>query len=94
MFLPIPNPVPGGNTHMITGQNIDPKKSAMGSVFYLGNYSSQREKMTLDVALGPQTIEFGFVDRWAVANYIADGRLVTVGWLRRPDTLHAPCASP
>ena len=43
--------------------------------------------MTLDVALGPQTIEFGFVERWAVANYIADGRLVTVGWLRRPDTL-------
>ena len=92
MFLPIPNPLPGGNTHMITGQNIAPKKGAMGSVFYLGNYSSQREKMTLDVALGPQTIEFGFVERWAVANYIADGRLVTVGWLRRPDTLHAPCA--
>lgn len=115
MFLPIPNPVPGGNTHMITGQNIDPKKSSMGklehaccgamfyrfqhyswtgSVFYLGNYSSQREKMILDVALGPQTIEYGFVDRWAVANYVSDGRLVTIGWLRRPDTLHAPCAAP
>jgi hypothetical protein len=36
----------------------------------------------------------GFVDRWAVANYLSDGRLVTIGWLRRPDTLHAPCASP
>ena len=36
----------------------------------------------------------GFVRRWAVANYIADGRLVTVGWLRRPDTFSAPCASP
>ena len=95
--------------------------------------------MTLDMERGPQTIEWGFVDRWvrlyvnvsstfltttcpepvlanrraapcehlphrwvrcshsstnappfsqAVANYIADGRLVTVGWLRRPDTLH------
>ena len=65
-----------------------------GSVFYLGNYSGAREKMTLDLALGPQTIEYGFVDRWAVANYISDGRLVTIGWLRRPDTLHAPCASP
>jgi hypothetical protein len=50
--------------------------------------------MTLDLVLGPQTIEYGFVDRWAVANYIGDGRLVTIGWLRRPDTLHAPCASP
>ena len=44
--------------------------------------------MTLDMKLGPQTIEWGFVDRWAVANYLADGRLVTIGWLRRPDTLH------
>ena len=50
--------------------------------------------MTLDMRLGPQTIEYGFVDRWAVANYIADGRLVTVGWLRRPNTFVAPCASP
>ena len=90
MFLRIPNPVPGGNTHMISGGVPGP----VGSGFYLGNYSGENEKMTLDMALGPQTIEWGFVDRWAVANYIADGRLVTVGWLRRPDTLHAPCASP
>ena len=41
-----------------------------------------------------QTPGAGFVDRWAVANYLSDGRLVTIGWLRRPDTLHAPCASP
>jgi endoglucanase len=88
MFLLIPNPLPGGNTHMISGQN--PKNSG----FYLGNYSTEKEKMTLDMKLGPQTIEWGFVDRWAVANYIGDGRLVTIGWLRRPDTLHAPCASP
>ena len=90
MFLPIPNPRPGGSTHMISGQDSGP----VGSVFYLGNYSVEREKMILDMKLGPQTIEWGFVDRWAVANYIADGRLVTIGWLRRPDTLHAPCASP
>ncbi len=32
MFLPIPNPLPGGNTHIITGQNIDPKKTAMGKL--------------------------------------------------------------
>ena len=83
MFLPIPNPLPGGNTHMISGQ------SPIMSAFYLGNYSVATEKMILDMKLGPQTIEWGFVDRWAVANYIADGRLVTVGWLRRPDTLHA-----
>lgn len=89
MFLPIPNPLPGGNTHMISGQG-----GTVGSCFHLGNYSAAKEKMTLDTKLGPQTIEYGFVDRWAVANYIADGRLVTVGWLRRPDTLHAPCASP
>ena len=44
MFLPIPNPLPGGNTHMITGQNIDPKKSAMGSVFYLGTAHSSKER--------------------------------------------------
>ena len=44
MFLPIPNPLPGGNTHMITGQNIDPKKSAMGSVFYLGTAHFSKER--------------------------------------------------
>ena len=83
MFLPIPNPMPGGNTHMISGG-----VPLVGSGFFLGNYSAETEKMTLDMKRGPQTIEWGFVDRWAVANYIADGRLVTIGWLRRPDTLH------
>ena len=36
MFLPIPNPLPGGNTHMISGG-----VPVVGSGFYLGNYSAQ-----------------------------------------------------
>ena len=36
--------------------------------FYLGNYSAQTEKMTLDMKLGPQTIEWGYVDRWVRYN--------------------------
>ena len=36
----------------------------VGSGFYLGSYSAQTEKMTLDMKLGPQTIEWGYVDRW------------------------------
>ena len=90
MLRRIPNPIAGGNTHMITGGIPGP----VGTGFYLGNYSAETEKMTLDMAAGPQTIEWGYVDRWAVANNIADGRLVTVGWLRRPTILAAPCASP
>jgi hypothetical protein len=53
MFLPLPNPVPGGNTHMISG--CGPK----GSGFFLGNYSVEQEKMILDVGLGNQMIEWG-----------------------------------
>ena len=34
MFEKIPNPLPGGNTHMITGRN---PKNRIQSVFYLGN---------------------------------------------------------
>jgi hypothetical protein len=65
MFLPIPNPLPGGNTHMISGAVPGP----VGSGFYLGNYSAKREKMILDMNLGPQTIEWGFVDRWYGARF-------------------------
>ena len=89
MFEKIPNPLPGGNTHMITGRNLNGGR--IQSVFYLGNYSATTKKMTLDMELGPQTIEWGFVHRWAVTSRISDGRLVHIGWLRRPDTEHVQC---
>ena len=82
MFERVPNPLPGGNTHMITGKTAGTPSKAILPCFFLGNYSATDEKMALDMRLGAQVIEWGNVDRWAVANPIADGRLLTVGALR------------
>lgn len=46
MFERIPNPMPGGSTHMITGRNTH---NRIQSVFYLGNYTPSTEKMVLDM---------------------------------------------
>ena len=67
---------------MITGKTAGTPSKAILPCFFLGNYSATDEKMALDMRLGAQVIEWGNVDRWAVANPIADGRLLTVGALR------------
>ena len=89
MFERVPNPLPGGNTHMITGKTAGTPSKAILPCFFLGNYSATDEKMALDMRLGAQVIEWGNVDRWAVANPIADGRLLTVGALRAKRVLVA-----
>ena len=92
MFERVPNPLPGGNTHMITGKTAGTPSKAILPCFFLGNYSATDEKMALDMRLGAQVIEWGNVDRWAVANPIADGRLLTVGALRAKRA-RGPCGA-
>lgn len=86
LFHPIPNPVPGGPTHMINGNT--------GTEFLLGTYDSKTE--TMNITSGHQNIESGHAYHWAAAGYAVDNpdpvatgkRLITVAWVsNRPSVM-------
>lgn len=70
LFHAIPNAPANGPTHLINGNT--------GSEFWLGNYDSRREAMTL-TSHAAQRIDFGTVFDWSAAGRATDGRLLLIG---------------
>lgn len=97
LFHRIPNPAPGGPTHILAG-NVGETPTS----FFLGTFDTALQQM--NVTAGPQTIEacnqppWVHVDdptqpgqsqwTWAAVGGAHDGRLLIVAWLRQ--YLHVP----
>jgi hypothetical protein len=76
MFQELPNPAPGGPTHMISGNwsggasavcghskaGVWPGHACRHDAFYLGRYDSAREVLNIDMDLGPQVVSSGLTN--------------------------------
>lgn len=74
-FQPIPNPKPGGPTHMINSGSAGP--------MLLGTYDEKKEVLMINNTLGPQILDslqdYGF--NWGAVGSASDGRLLMVAWV-------------
>ena len=78
-FNRIPNPKPGGPTHMINGGSAGP--------MLLGRYDSKAEKLMLDERYPPQVLDSGHAYRWGAVGWTDDGsRLLIVAWVAETGT--------
>ena len=57
-FQPIPNPKPGGPTHMINSGSAGP--------MLLGTFDNATEKLRINNTLGPQVLDSSTAFRWGV----------------------------
>jgi hypothetical protein len=99
LFHEIPNPMPGGPTHVINGNT--------GSMVYLGTYNASAEQMDLSLAASSGSIlsaatpasmdpvsallDHGIVYDWAAAGNAADGRLLIIAKLDCGNQAPSPC---
>ena len=74
-YQPIPNPKPGGPTHMINSGSAGP--------MLLGTYDEKKEVLMINNTLGPQRLDslqdYGF--NWGAVGHASDGRLLMIAWV-------------
>ena len=73
-FQAIPNPKPGGPTHMINSGSAGP--------MLLGIFDNHTEKLSINNTLGPQVLDSSSAFRWGAVGSASDGRLLMVAWVQ------------